>query len=99
MSSCHQICSDVTLLRQTITEPTNENEAVWKSFRPASRAPHLSIGGLSRLIKVAGIDVDLWRIHDYASDALVLKLCSYTTVHKIMEYLYVRPNSDTTEMN
>eukprot|EP00978_Attheya_sp_CCMP212_P029760 scaffold106874_cov62-Attheya_sp.AAC.2 len=51
------------------------------------------------LIKVAGIDVVLWRIHVYASDALVLKLCSYTTVHKIMECLYVQPNRDTTEMN
>eukprot|EP00978_Attheya_sp_CCMP212_P003155 scaffold6505_cov37-Attheya_sp.AAC.1 len=51
------------------------------------------------LIKVSGIDVDLWLIHDYDSDALVLKLCSYTTVHQIMECLYVLPNSDTTEMN
>jgi hypothetical protein len=51
------------------------------------------------LIKVAGIAVDLWRIRDYASDALVLKLCSYTTVHKIMECLHDQPNSDTTEMN
>jgi hypothetical protein len=50
------------------------------------------------LIKVAGIDVDLWKIRDCASYAtLVLKLCSYTTVHKIMECLHVQP--DPTEMN
>jgi hypothetical protein len=51
------------------------------------------------LMKVTGITVDLWPIRVFASDALVLKLCSYTTVHKIMECLHVQPNSDTTEMN
>jgi hypothetical protein len=51
------------------------------------------------LIQVAGFYVDLWQICGYARDALVLnKLCLLcTTVHKIMEYLHVRP--DTTEMN
>jgi hypothetical protein len=51
------------------------------------------------LVQVAGSYVDLWRIRDYASDALVLKLCLfYTTVCKIMEYhLHVQP--DTTEIN
>jgi hypothetical protein len=52
------------------------------------------------LIKVAGLPVDLWRIRDYASDALVLKLCSHTTVFKITEGLHAeRTNRSATTEN
>ena len=37
------------------------------------------------ILRLAGISVDLYRVSDYASDILVLKLCSSDTINKLMD--------------
>ena len=37
------------------------------------------------ILQLAGISVDLYRVSDYASDILVLKLCSSDTINKLMD--------------
>ena len=37
------------------------------------------------LLCLAGVSVDLYRVSDYASDVLVLKLCSSDTINKLMD--------------
>ena len=39
------------------------------------------------LLRLAGIAEDLYRVSDYASDVLVLKLCSSDTINKLMSLL------------
>ena len=34
-------------------------------------------------LRLAGVSVDLYRVNDYASDVLVLKLCSSDTIDKL----------------
>ena len=37
------------------------------------------------ILQLAGISVDLYRVNDYASDILVLKLCSSDAINKLMD--------------
>ena len=37
------------------------------------------------ILRLAGVSVDLYRVSDYASDILVLKLCSSDTINKLMD--------------
>ena len=39
------------------------------------------------LLRMAGINTDLYRVNDYASDVLVLKLCSSDTVSKLLKLI------------
>ena len=39
------------------------------------------------LLRLAGVPVDLYRVSDYASDVLVLKLCSSDTINKLFNLL------------
>ena len=37
------------------------------------------------ILRLAGVSVDLYRVNDYDSDVLVLKLCSSDTINKLMD--------------
>ena len=39
------------------------------------------------ILRLAGIPMDLYRVSDYASDVLVLKLCSSDTINKLMNLI------------
>ena len=46
-----------------------------------------------RILHLAGVSQDLYRVSDYASDVLVLHLCSSDTINKLLQLL-ITTNED-----